>query len=115
VFDAGNGQRRGLGTIRGGAAGAFFGEMGMLTGASRTASVVALTDVECYRLDKEGFEQVLKARPAIAEELSTLMARRKADLASAQEALGEAARARLLEDSRGELLGRIRRFFSLEG
>jgi len=113
VFDAGNGQRRPLSAIRGGAPGAFFGEMGLLTGAPRTASVVARTDVECYRLDKEGFEQVLKARPAIAGELSTLMARRKADLASAQEELSEAARARLLEHSRGELLGRIRRFFNL--
>jgi small-conductance mechanosensitive channel/CRP-like cAMP-binding protein len=113
VLDAGNGQSRGLGTIRGGAAGAFFGEMGLLTGAPRTASVVALNDVECYRLDKEGFEQVLKARPAIAEELSTLMARRRADLAAVQEELGEAARTRLLDESRGELLARIRRFFNL--
>lgn len=113
VFDAGNGQRRPLSTIRGGAPGAFFGEMGLLTGAPRTASVIALTDVECYRLDKEGLEHVLKARPAIAGEISTVMAERKADLASAQQELGEAARARLLEDSRGELLSRIRRFFNL--
>jgi small-conductance mechanosensitive channel/CRP-like cAMP-binding protein len=115
VFDAGGGQRHELGTIRGGAPGAFFGEMGLLTGAPRTASVVATTDVECYRLDKEGLEGVLKARPAIAEEISEVMAQRKADLAAAQQALGAAARARLLEDSRGELLARIRRFFSLEG
>jgi len=114
VFDDGDGHRRPLGIIRGGAPGAFFGEMGLLTGAPRTASVLARTDVECYRLDKEGLEQVLKARPAIAEEISTLMARRRADLASMQEELGHAARERLLEDSRGELLGRIRRFFNLQ-
>lgn len=114
VVDDGHGHRRPLGTIRGGGPGAFFGEMGLLTGAPRTADVLARTDVECYRLDKDGFEQVLKARPAIAGEISTLMARRKADLASAQEELGQAARERLLEDSRGELLGRIRRFFNLE-
>ena len=114
VFEDAHGHRRPLGTIRGGGPGAFFGEMGLLTGAPRTADVVARTDVECYRLDKEGLEQVLKARPAIAGEISTLMARRKADLASAQEELSHAARERLLEDSRGELLGRIRRFFNLE-
>jgi small-conductance mechanosensitive channel/CRP-like cAMP-binding protein len=113
VFDAGDGERRVLSTIRGGAAGAFFGEMGMLAGAPRTASVIALTDVECYRLDKEGFEEVLKARPAIAEEISAVMAERRADLVSAQQELGDAARARLLEESRGELLARIRRFFNL--
>jgi small-conductance mechanosensitive channel/CRP-like cAMP-binding protein len=115
VFDDGHGHRRPLGTIRGGAPGAFFGEMGMLTGAPRTASVFARTDVECYRLDKDGFEQVLRTRPAIAEEISLQMAQRKADLASAQDELTQAARDRLLEDSRGELLGRIRRFFNLDG
>lgn len=114
VFDDGHGQRRPLGVIRGGDGGAFFGEMGLLTGAPRTASVVARTDVECYRLDKVGFEQTLKARPAIAEEVSTVMARRQADLAAARDALGQAARQRLLDESRGELLGRIRRFFALD-
>jgi small-conductance mechanosensitive channel len=114
VYDAGNGQRRPLGTIRGGAGGAFFGEMGLLTGSPRTASVIALTDVECYRLDKEGFQRTLTARPAIAEEISGVMAQRRADLASAQDALSQAARQRLLDDSRGELLGRIRRFFALD-
>jgi CRP-like cAMP-binding protein len=77
--------------------------------------VFARTDVECYRLDKDGFEQVLRTRPAIAEEISLQMAQRKADLASAQDELTQAARDRLLEDSRGELLGRIRRFFNLDG
>ena len=114
VFDAGNGQRRSLGTIRGGAPGAFFGEMGLLTGAPRSASVIALTDVECYRLDKEGFERTLRARPAIAGEISLVMAHRKADLAAAQNELDQAARQRLLDDSHGELLGRIRRFFNLD-
>src|SRR4029077_9143258 len=32
------------------------GEMGMLTGEPRRATVIAKTDVECYRLDKAGFE-----------------------------------------------------------
>jgi len=114
VFDAGGGQKRSLGVIHGGA-NAFIGEMGMLTGAPRSASVVALTDVECYRLDKEGFEHILKARPAMAEEISTIVAERRANLASAQSELGEAARRRMLDDSRGELLGKIRRFFKLDG
>ena len=41
--------------------GDVFGEMGMLTGEARRATVVAETAVECYRLDKEGFAQVLRA------------------------------------------------------
>jgi small-conductance mechanosensitive channel/CRP-like cAMP-binding protein len=114
VLDDGGGRRRSLGVIRSGGSDALFGETGMLTGAPRSASVVALTDVECYRLDKEGFEQVLKARPAIADEISGLMAQRSADLSAARDELGAEARQRLLESRRGELLSRIRRFFALD-
>lgn len=114
AIDAGNGEQRGVGRIRGGAPGAFFGEMGLLTGAPRSATVIALGDVDCYRLDKEGFERTLKARPAIAEEVSGVVAQRRADLASAQAELGQAARQRLLEEGRGELAARIRRFFALD-
>jgi CRP-like cAMP-binding protein len=44
--------------------------MGLMTGAPRTASVIAKTNVECYRLDKEACEEVMKARPVMAEEIS---------------------------------------------
>jgi small-conductance mechanosensitive channel/CRP-like cAMP-binding protein len=114
VIDAPGGHSRSLGVIRGGDAGAFFGEMGLLTGAPRTATIVARSDVECYRLDKEGLERTLQARPAIAEEISTVMAQRKADLVAVRTELDQAARERLLAESRGELLGRIRRFFALD-
>ena len=110
-----DGEQRRLQTIRGGAPDPFFGEMGMLTGAARSASVVATTEVECYRLDKQGFEQTLRARPAIAGEISEIMAKRQADLFAVREAADEEARRRMMEEKRGELLGRIRRFFSLEG
>ncbi|HVY60229.1 MAG TPA: mechanosensitive ion channel family protein, partial [Planctomycetota bacterium] len=33
--------------------GSFFGEMSLMTGAPRSATVVALTDVECYKLDSK--------------------------------------------------------------
>ena len=45
----------------------YFGEMGLLTGQARTATVVAEGEVLCYRLDKPGFEAILKARPEMAE------------------------------------------------
>lgn len=57
--------------------GDFFGEMGMLTGEPRSATVVALTDVDCYRLDKVGFAQVLEARPGMASEISAILAQRR--------------------------------------
>lgn len=60
--------------------GDFFGEMGMLTGEPRSATVMALTDVDCYRLDKVGFAQVLVARPEMAREISAILAQRRHDL-----------------------------------
>ena len=39
--------------------GDVFGEMGMMTGEPRRATVTAKTDVDCYRLDKQGFEHIL--------------------------------------------------------
>ena len=72
-----NGGRR---TVRKLGRGNFFGEMGMMTGEPRVASVVASTDVECYRLDKEMFQEILSARPSIAEEMSHILAFRRAEL-----------------------------------
>ena len=48
----------------------FFGEMGLMTGEPRSADVVARTDVECYRLDKDDFERIVVDRPEIAEQIS---------------------------------------------
>jgi hypothetical protein len=50
--------------------GQVFGEMGLMTGAPRSATVVAATDVECYRLDKASFEDIIRERPALAEGMS---------------------------------------------
>ena len=60
----------------------FFGEMGLMTGEPRTADVVAVTDVDCYRLDKTGLQRILEERPEVAAEFSrTLALLRRADLA----------------------------------
>src|SRR5262249_4299429 len=48
-------------------AGDFLGEMGMMTGEPRAATVTAITDVECYRLEKEAFRDILQKRPDLAE------------------------------------------------
>ena len=62
--------------------GDFFGEMGMLTGEPRSATVIARSDVDCYRLDKVGFAKVLMARPSMAEEISSVLAQRRQELDS---------------------------------
>jgi CRP-like cAMP-binding protein len=93
--------------------GSFFGEMGMMTGAPRSASVIAKSDVECYRLDKEMFEEILRARPAIAEEISHILAKRRAELDSVIQNLDTESAQKVISQRRSEILGTIRRFFGL--
>jgi CRP-like cAMP-binding protein len=101
---------RTLGTVR---AGQFFGEMGLLAGDARNATVVAKTDVECYRLDRASFQALLLARPEIANEVSRVIAERKPGLETAR---AEAASALSEEPapSQPALLERIQRFFGLK-
>lgn len=64
-------------------AGEIFGEMSLLTGAPRSATVTAATTAVVYEITRELFETILDARPAIAGEISRLVARRQAATASA--------------------------------
>ena len=93
--------------------GDFVGEMGLLAGEPRNATVVALSDVGCYRLDREGFKEVLARRPEIAESISLTLAKRKLELAAAREGLRVHEDHPQLERTRGDLLSRIRRIFAL--
>jgi len=94
--------------------GDFFGEMGLMTGARRSATVMALTDVDCYTLDKAGFHEIVARRPGIAEEMSDLLARRRVELDAVRENLTEEAQRQRVQKTKGDLLGKIRRFFLLE-
>jgi small-conductance mechanosensitive channel len=91
----------------------FFGEMGLLTGAPRRADVVAITDVECFRLDKEGLEQILHERPEIAEALSKTLAAREVGLEAAVEGLDEDAQRARTASAEARILDKIQEFFGL--
>jgi small-conductance mechanosensitive channel/CRP-like cAMP-binding protein len=91
--------------------GSVFGEMGMMTGEARRATVIAQTDVECYRLDKEGFRSILQERPDIAGEISRVLIARAAELDHLREEAAAAGR----EVKHEDILARIRGFFGLSG
>lgn len=93
--------------------GDVFGEMSLLTGAPRAATVMAETDLECFRLEKGAFQRILEERPALAEQLATLLSERGVELQAARQGLdAEAAERRA--SSKGVLVDKIRRFFGLE-
>jgi small-conductance mechanosensitive channel/CRP-like cAMP-binding protein len=89
-------------------AGRVFGEMGLMTGAPRSATVTARTDAECFRLDKANFEQILHSRPQLAEGFANILAQRH--MQSAQALAEQVANP---EQLRTSILNNIRRFFRL--
>ena len=95
-------------------AGDVFGEMGMMTGQPRTATVQAQTDVVCYRLDKNAFRAILQRRPEIAEAISLLLAERKLELEDVVSGLDADTRRTEVSQTQGEMLRRIRNFFLLK-
>jgi small-conductance mechanosensitive channel/CRP-like cAMP-binding protein len=92
---------------------AFFGEMGLMAGEPRTADVIAVTDVECYRLDKPGLAKILEDRPEIAEQFSRTLAKRRQELLSAAGDIDEEAARLRKEAEEGHILDRIQEFFGL--
>lgn len=95
-------------------AGDFFGEMGLMTGEPRSATVIALTDIECYRLDKETFQSILKSRPEIAEDISRILARRSVELEATREGLTDETKRLRMRHHQSDLLKRIQNFFTLD-
>jgi len=95
------------------AAPAFFGEMGLLTGQARTATVAAESEALCYRLDKRGFEAIIRARPELADAMSKTVAARQAANDATLASLSAEARARATGTRANELVRRIRSFFGL--
>jgi CRP-like cAMP-binding protein len=93
--------------------GQFFGEMSLMTGEKRSATVVATSDVLTYRLDKHAFEDLIRSRPPIAEAVAELLTERKVSLEAARESVDDAARARRRQTTKQDILGRIRGFFNL--
>jgi small-conductance mechanosensitive channel/CRP-like cAMP-binding protein len=91
--------------------GEFFGEMSLLTGEPRRATVVAKEDVECYVIDRALFQQILQRNGRLAEEIGKLLSEREMRNKIEREGLSaEAARAHADHQA---LLSRIKSIFGL--
>jgi len=92
----------------------FFGEMALMTGQPREATVIARDDVQCLRVDRKDLEGIIQQRPEIATEISGVLATRRVELAAAREGLDSNAKSQRLSSERNRILSSIRDFFGLE-
>jgi CRP-like cAMP-binding protein len=87
--------------------------MGLLTGQPRGATVVAQGSVLCYRLEKPGFEAILRARPELVVAFSEVVAKRQAANDATLQAADADARARAAVGRAADLVARVRKFFDI--
>ncbi len=92
-------------------AGDFFGEMSLMTGEARKASVVAAGDVQAVRLDKDSFREVLSHNPKVVDEISRVLAIRQTALDEAATTPADAQKS--IERRSVALMSVIRGFFRL--
>ena len=91
----------------------FFGEMALMTGQPREATVIARDEVQCLRVDRKDLEGIIKRRPEIASEISSVLATRRVELATAREGLDSAAKSQRFNNEQNRILHSIRHFFAL--
>lgn len=95
-------------------AGDFFGEMSLLTGEPRTASIVAEDETEVVVVSKEAFAPVLTADTGILVGLSAALESRARNLAARLADLPAAPGQAKPTQGSSPLLRRIGRFFGLD-
>jgi CRP-like cAMP-binding protein len=111
-LDLPDGGRRKIDTVHGGC---FLGEMGLMTGDPRSATIIAQSEVLAYRLDKESFQKILTNRPELAVEISKILAGRRFNIDNVQQQLNKESVAQMMAQQQSSILRQIRTFFGLGG
>jgi small-conductance mechanosensitive channel/CRP-like cAMP-binding protein len=93
-------------------AGDIFGEMSLLTGEPRSATVAAVTPASAWEVTREEIEPLLKRDPHLANVLAHLVAERRLRTDRAREAMDSAGASNAAAQLEGEILIKLKRFFS---
>ncbi len=87
----------------------FFGEMSLLTGEPRSASVIAEEETEVLQIKKEALKPIFENNPDLVKTIVELIEERRALLASIEETSLEESLA-----SQKGVMGSIKKFFGLK-
>ena len=93
--------------------GSFFGEMSLMTGERRSATIRAVTDCEVLVVSRNDLRPILEESPALVEGIGSVLAGRAERLGDNLAAREQAASKRGAVEQKDALLRRIRRFFSV--
>lgn len=92
------------------AAGQYFGEMSLLTGEPRAATVTADTELHVLVVGKRSMQELIAANPMLAEHMSSTLVERQVALAQARKTAPEPAHGAASAKHQDTLAERIRRF-----
>jgi potassium efflux system protein len=96
--------------------GQFFGELSLLLGIPRTATVRALEPTTLFLINRRGFEKLLKNHPELSEVIIQALGKYQEELKERQQQLRELGLVDAEEDDKNPLLWvrkRVERIFSL--
>lgn len=93
--------------------GDFFGEMSLLTGEKRTATIIAEENTEVLILDREYFAQILNKKPKIADKISKILVERKEELSKKTEK-DRPPKIKKIKAEEKSILNKIKKVFGLK-
>jgi CRP-like cAMP-binding protein len=86
--------------------GGFFGEMSMLTGAPRTATVRAIEDTQALEISASDFRELARANSMLLEHISSVVTARRTGLDEAR----ASAAAAIVPEAKQTFLARMRKY-----
>lgn len=93
--------------------GYLFGEMALLTGEPRTATIKALVDTETVVIGKNAFEGIIKKDPTVVNKLVEIIEKRRIAVAEGAEPEEPTPAATEAEEDEESVLDKIKDFFNL--
>jgi small-conductance mechanosensitive channel/CRP-like cAMP-binding protein len=96
--------------------GFHFGELSLLTGAPRRATIAAIEDTDLLVINKENFQEIIAAHPKVANKLSKAIEKRRAEIEREFAEAGDEEAAAAVEEeySREKVLKKIKDFFDMD-
>lgn len=90
---------------------AFFGELSLLTGSPRTATIVAHKDCEFIIINAETFKSVIMSQPDLVNTISNIITARQVELEESQKNKSSEELAYEIQEKSSNLLAKMKRFF----